>query len=127
MILFSETLFLLWWDKLQNVPDTAFKNRAETCQNINVQARDFVIAIVVELGALHLRALTQLVFADTAFLDQLRHMEPDFPEFFHKNTTPLKIIDRDSVSLVDFVYKLQDVLCSFLHIILLVFLRPVSH
>ena len=109
MLLLSESKrghLLIRRNELQKVANLALQNAAQTCQHVNVQSRDCVVAVVVQLSTLHLRSLTELIFADTSILNQFRQVNPDRTVFFHSVHHPQKVFDRDSVALIDLLYKL---------------------
>ena len=53
----TATLFLRR-DKLQKITNLTFENGTQPGKNINIQSGDFVIAIVIDLSALHFSLMT---------------------------------------------------------------------
>lgn len=88
--------------KLQEVFNAALQDRADSSEDINIQARDLVVAIMIDLGSLHFSPMAELVFADPGFLDQFVEFDSDRTVVLHV-ITPLssKMFDFSCIVLVD--------------------------
>ena len=79
-------LCLIFRDKFQQITDLAIQHRADSGKNIDIKSCDLIIAIIVDLCALHFRSVTQLVFADAGSLDQFVQLNSNgtvFVQFHH--------------------------------------------
>ena len=114
IISFPEATFLFFflrWDEFQKIADLTVQYRTDTGKYVYVQTGNVVVAVVVNLGALHFCFVAQLVFTDTCFLDQLIQFDANCSVFFHSKchlyvengrTVP---VDIDSVYKLDLKYK----------------------
>ena len=60
-------VFILRRYKFEQICNTAVKGSTDSGQDSRIQARSFVVAIVVDLGSLHFGPVGQFVFADSTF------------------------------------------------------------
>ena len=75
-------------NEFQEVFNAAIQDRADSGENINVQPCDFVVAIVVDLGALHFSTMAELVLTDACLLNQFIQLNSNGTVFLHA-VTPL--------------------------------------
>ena len=78
----------LGWNKFQKVLNAAFQHRADSGEDIDVQPGDLVVAVMIDLGTLHLGPMAELVLADPGLLDQLVEFDSDCTVVLHA-LTPL--------------------------------------
>ena len=98
-------LFIVIRYKLQQVANFTAENGTHSCQNICIKASYIVAAVVVELCALKLCSLTELVFAQTCLFDKFIQFYYYFAVSFH-NTSPNLMIDKSSLHKLDLKYKM---------------------
>ena len=104
---------LFGWDKFQQIANFTIENRADSRQHINVKTSNFVVAVMIDLSPLHFCAMTQLILADTGFLDQFIQFDTNGSVFFHyvypypSNVAKCRMIlfDISSVYKLDLKYK----------------------
>ncbi len=54
-------------NKFQQIADFAFEHRAYPGENVDIQPGYAVVAVIVDLRALHFRPVAQFVFTDSLF------------------------------------------------------------
>ena len=80
---FAVRLLLFGGNEFQKVLDAAIQNPADSGQNINVQPGDFVVAVVIDLGALHLCPVAEFVLANASFLNQFSKLNSNGTVVLH--------------------------------------------
>lgn len=75
-------------NKFQKILDPAVQDCADSGKDIDVQPCDLVVAIVIDLGTLHLGTVAEFVFTDSGLADQLIEFDSYGTVIFHA-ITPL--------------------------------------
>ena len=60
---------LIVWDELQEILYSAIKNRAYSRQDVDIQSCYSIIAVIIDLWALHFCLMAQLVLAYALFFN----------------------------------------------------------
>jgi hypothetical protein len=74
--------------KFQKVLDFAIQDGTDSGKHINIQTRNLVVAIMIDLGSLHLSPVAELILADAGFLNQFVEFDANGTVFLHV-LTPL--------------------------------------
>ena len=74
---------VLWGNIFKHVLNFAIKDSTNSRKHVCIKASNFVFAVIIYLCALHLCFVAELVFADSAFLNELVELNPYRTVFIH--------------------------------------------